>query len=246
MCGRYHLSRDPQAALRISGNVTEPGERNPFEPRWNIAPSEPPPAPTSRRTTPPRHTRVPIIRQRDDRQVIEHAVWPLVPGWAKGEVSRYSTANARSESLRESRSYRPAWERGQRCLIPATGFFEWQDIGKTTKQPWNIEPLNDGFFLFGGLWEVSFTPDDVAVLSCTIITVPANPLMRDIHNAGKHRHRMPLIVGPENAEAWLAAPLDTADTLIDTFPADEMAAHPVGTALNNPGFDDPEVLRPIA
>ena len=243
MCGRYHLTRDPLDTLLASTDVTEPGERDPFAPRYNIAPSEPPPAPTSKRTTPPRLTRVPIARRRDEESRVEAAVWPLVPSWAKGVVTRYSTANARAESMRESRSYRHAWERGQRCLIPATGFFEWQDTGERTKLPWTIGPLNEPHFLFGGLWERSFTADDAAVLSCTIVTVPANSLMRDIHNAGKNRHRMPLILPPERAASWLNGSLEDADALVAPFPADEMRAHPVSTAVNNPGFDEAKVLE---
>ena len=246
MCGRYHLTRDPLETLRASGAGALPGERDPFAPRYNIAPSEPPPPPDSKRATPPRLTRVPIARRRDGEGVVEEAVWPLVPVWAKGEVSRYSTANARSETMRESRTFGHAWKGGQRCLIPATGFYEWQDVGERTKQPWDLEPLNEPFFTFGGLWEVSYASDDTAVLSCTIVTVPANPLMTEIHNAGKNRHRMPLILAPEDRAAWLEGSPADADALVASFPADEMAARAIGTAINNPSFDDPRVLEPLA
>lgn len=245
MCGRYHLIEDPHAMLESLGAETVPGPRDPFAPRYNIAPSEPPLPPNSKRATPPRLTHVPIARRHENELVAEEAVWPLVPVWSHGEVTRYSTANARSESMRESRTYAKPWERGQRCLIPATGFFEWQDVGERTKQPWTIGPLNDDFFVFGGLWEVSRTRDDAPVLSCTIITVPANPLMREIHNAGKNRHRMPLVLAPEDRAVWLDGSTDDADGLVAPFPADEMTAHPVSTAVNNPGLDDPKVLEPV-
>ena len=245
MCGRYHLVADPEELLRSCGVDTLRGPDDPFGPRYNIAPSEPPHPPGSRRTSPPRLTRVPIARKDGaaGSAVAEPAVWPLVPLWAKGEVTRYSTANARSETLRESRSYRHAWESGQRCLIPATGFYEWQDAGGRVKQPWSIVPTNEDFFLFGGLWESSRGEDGEEVLSCTIVTVEANPLMREIHNAGKNRHRMPLILPEEAREAWLAGSVDEAGAAIGAFPADEMAATPIGTAVNNPGFDDPKVLE---
>ena len=244
MCGRFHLTRDPRETLRVSGNAVERAPRDPFAPRYNIAPSEPPPPPDSKRRTPPRLTRVPIARHPEDDLLVEEAVWPLVPIWAKGAVSRYSTANARAETMRESRSYRHAWEHGQRCLIPATGFYEWQDVGERAKLPWTIEPLNEGFFTFGGLWEVSYTPEDEAVLSFTIVTVPANPLMAEIHNAGKNRHRMPLILGDDERAAWLEGDVGDAAAVVEPFPADEMTARPVGRAVNNPGLDDPKVLEP--
>jgi len=246
VCGRYHLVADPEDLLRSGGIDTLRGPDDPFEPRYNIAPSEPPHPPGSRRTAPPRLTHVPIARREGDVGVAEPAVWPLVPAWSKGEVTRYSTANARSETMHESRTYRHAWERGQRCLIPATGFYEWQDAGGRVKQPWSLAPLNEDFFLFGGLWERSRSEDGEEVLSCTIVTVAANPLMREIHNAGKNRHRMPLILPDEARGAWLAGSVDEAATVIGSFPADEMTATPIGTAVNNPGFDDPKLLEQIA
>ena len=187
-------------------------------------------------------TRVPIARQDDGVPVLEDALWPLVPVWAKGEVTRYSTANARSETMRESRTYRHAWEHGQRCLIPATGFHEWQDAGERTKQPWSIEPLNEDFFMLGGSWETSRASDDVAVLSFTIVTVPANPLMVEIRNAGKNRHRMPLILGADARAAWLAGSVDDAAALVEPYPADEMTARTVSRTINNPGLDEARVL----
>ena len=243
MCGRYHLTEDPHAALATSGIVEATTGRPPFEPRYNIAPSEPPAAPGSTRRTPPRTTRVPIARASDARAVVEDALWPLVPLWANGEVTRYSTANARAETMREGRTYRHAWEHGQRCLVPATGFYEWQDAGERTKQPWSIEPLNEDLFTFGGLWETSRRADGTPVLSFTIVTVPANPLMREIHNAGKNRHRMPLIVDADAREAWLGGDGAGADALIAPYPADEMRARPVGRAVNNPGLDEARVLK---
>ena len=246
MCGRYHLVRDPREALDAFG-AAPPRPSPPFSPRYNIAPSEPPLPPDSRRRTPPRVTRVPVARRAEDgaEATADEALWPLVPPWANGQVTRYSTANARAEGLAESRTYRRPWERGQRCLIPASGFYEWQDAGGRVKQPWTIEPLNDALFTFGGLWEMSFTSDDTPVLSCTIVTVAANPLMREIHNAGKNRHRMPLIVAPEHRDAWLGGSLEDASALIVPYPADEMRAYEISTAINNPGFDDPTVLEPL-
>ena len=281
MCGRYHLTTNPWDELDALVGVEGRDAPARFEPRYNIAPSEPPLPASSKRAAPRRITRVPILRRRlagrdeqgdgdersggaegdpgserdaggDDGRAraagadvpteANDALWPLVPPWAKGEVTRYSTANARAEGLSESRTFARPWRRGQRCLIPASGFYEWQDAGERTKRPWTIEPLNDALFTFGGLWEISFAPDETPVLSCTIITVAANELMREIHNAGKNRHRMPLIVAPEDRAAWLDGDGGTAESLVAAYPADEMDARPITTAVNNPSFDDPKVL----
>ena len=90
----------------------------------------------SKRAFPRRITRVPIIFRRGGELVGEEAIWPLIPVWARGEVPKYSTANARSEEMAGKPAYRNAWRREQRCLIYASGFYEWQARpGGKIKQP---------------------------------------------------------------------------------------------------------------
>ena len=245
MCGRYRLATDPRTELERFDLDDLVDRWNPFTERWNIAPSEPPHPEGSSRSAPPRLTRVPIARADGNRRVGEDAIWPLVPAWAKGEVPKYSTANARAETMAEKASFRRAWERGQRCVLFADGFYEWQAVeGRKGKLPWCIHLADEPLIAFGGLWERSRGADGEDVLSCTIVTVEANPLMREIHNAGRSRHRMPLILAPERVVDWLGADVDGARALVAPFPADEMAAYPIGTAVNNPGFDDPRVAEP--
>ena len=217
-----------------------------FEPCYNISPSEPPRPPGSRRLAPRRITRVPVVFRNAGELVADLAIWPLIPPWAKGEITKYSTANARSEEIAEKNAYRRAWRREQRCLIYATGFFEWQDRpGQKAKQPWNIRLQGEEDFAFGGLWESGKSADGTEILSCTIITLPANELMREIHNSGRNRHRMPLLLPRPAQEAWLDAPLDSAMELIEAVPSAALEAWPVSAAVNNPNFDDPRVLGPV-
>ena len=126
MCGRFNIITDPRAwmdALEVVRSSDGPGR---FAPRYNIGPSEPPRPAGSRRASPRRITRVPIVYRRGGEFVGEDAVWPLIPVWARGEVPKYSTANARSEEMAGKPAYRNAWKREQRCLIYASGFYEWQ------------------------------------------------------------------------------------------------------------------------
>lgn len=246
MCGRYRLSTDPRTELGRFDLDDVLDRWDPFRERWNIAPSEPPLPASSERATPRRLTSVPIAFVDGDRAVGREAVWPLIPVWADGEVPKYSTANARSETMAEKNSYRHAWEHGQRCVLFADGFYEWQAVeGRRTKQPWCIHLQNEPMLAFGGLWERSRSKGGEDVLSCTIVTVEANPLMREIHNSGRSRHRMPLILPAGRVGDWLRADVDAARALVDSFPADEMAAYPVGTAINNPGHDDPKVAERV-
>lgn len=244
MCGRFNITTDPKALFDMFDLLLSLDERKAFEPRYNIAPSEPPIPPGSKRQTARRISRVPVIRRHREALVVNDAIWPLIPVWARGEVQKYSTANARSETMHERASYRGAWKQGQRCLIPATGFYEWQDVGDRTKQPWNIHPLNEPFFLFGGLWESSTNIAGNAVLSCTIVTLDANSLMREIHNAGANKHRMPLMLDRRAADVWLNGSVDEARAVVTPMPADEMAAYEIGRAINNPNHDNADILQP--
>ena len=246
MCGRFNIITDPKAwmdALEVVRSSDGPGR---FEPRYNIGPSEPPRPAGSRRASPRRITRVPIVYRRGGEFVGEDAVWPLIPVWARGEVPKYSTANARSEEMAGKPAYRNAWKRQQRCLIYASGFYEWQARpDRKIKQPWHIRLRGQDDFAFGGLWESSRAGDGTQVLSCTIVTLPANSLMREIDNAGRNRHRMPLILPRDSQRAWLEAPYESAMGLVAAVRSEALEAWPVSTAVNNPGFDDVRVLEGV-
>lgn len=247
MCGRFNIMLDPEGLLDAFEVLARYRALDPFVPRYNIAPSEPPIPDDSQRKSPRRLTRIPIVHERDGRRVASSVVWPLIPHWADGEVPRYSTANARAETMRDKNAFRAAWSSGRRCLIPATGFYEWQAVdGQRSRQPWCIEPMNDDWFCFGGLWDLSRAPDGSAVLSATIITVAANPLMREIHNAGNNRHRMPLILEGDARGKWLSGSADDALDVVEPLPADEMHAYPIDVRINNPNRDEADVLAPLA
>ena len=100
-------------ALDVLYSIIDDGD---FEPRYNISPSEPLLPAGSQRASARRITRVPIVLQRGDEFIGEDAIWPLIPVWARGEVPKYSTANARSEEMADKNAYRNAWKREQRCL----------------------------------------------------------------------------------------------------------------------------------
>ena len=227
-------------ALDVVRSIDDPSQ---FDPRYNIAPSEPPRPAGSKRTSARRITRVLIVYRLGDELIGEQAIWPLIPTWAHGEVPKYSTANARSETMATKNAYRNAWKREQRCLIYASGFFEWQArAGRRTKQPWHIRLRGQDDFAFGGLWESSRASNGTEVLSCTIITLPANSLMRDIHNAGRNRHRMPLILPRARQRAWIETPSDSVVSQIAAVRSEALEAWPVSMALNNPNLNDARVL----
>ena len=165
--------------------------------------------------------------------------WGLIPSWAKDHKIGNRLINARGETLAEKPSFRTAFKR-RRCLIPATGFYEWQrnPDGKT-KTPMYIALKSGAPFAFAGLWESWHSPEGQHIQSCTIITTEPNDLMAPIHN------RMPVILPANAYDLWLD-PAERTDlqALLLPYSAQEMTAHPVSTLVNSPINDTPDCLKP--
>lgn len=218
MCGRYSLHTSPEV-IALYFELGLPPE---IRPRYNIAPG----------------SKVLIVRQdKDQGRVADLYRWGLIPGWAKDAAIGNRLANARGETVAEKPSFRSAFKRW-RCLIPASGFYEWQAF-KGRKQPYYIHPAGRELFGIAGLTELWQGPDG-PVHSCAIITTGPNELMRDIHD------RMPVILKPEDYAAWLDSGNQAAaglKKLLQPYPAAAMAAHPVSTRVNTPGHDDPALIE---
>ncbi len=139
---------------------------------------------------------VPAVRATDEGCELVLLKWGLIPSWSKDAKIGQKLANARSETVAEKPSFRSAFKH-RRCLIPASGFYEWQKRGTGRKQPFFIS-LRDGEpFSFAGLWECWHSSEGEVVESCTILTTTANEVMQPIHE------RMPVILGPSAEEQWL-------------------------------------------
>ncbi len=165
--------------------------------------------------------------------------WGLIPSWAKDHKIGNRLINARGETLAEKPSFRTAFKR-RRCLIPATGFYEWQrNPDDRTKTPMHIALKSGTPFAFAGLWESWHSPEGQHIQSCTIITTEPNDLMAPIHN------RMPVILPADAYNLWLdpAERTDLQD-LLAPYSSQEMIAHPVSTLVNNPINDSSDCLKP--
>ncbi len=140
-------------------------------------------------------------------------------------------------------SYRSAWRNSRRCLIPATGFYEWQVVGNDgPKQPWHIQHKTQTIMSLAGLWEQGYTDDGEVYESCTIVTTEANELMAEIHNTNK---RMPVIVDPEDREVWLSEDHDAARQLTRTYDDGNLQADPISMRVNNPRYSDPDCIERV-
>lgn len=219
MCGRFTLTLEPSDLQDAFPGFTFPGE---VVPRYNIAPTQPI-----------------LAIPNDGTARADFFLWGLIPSWAKDPTIGSRLINARAETLAEKPAFRSAYKY-HRCLILTNGFYEWQARpGAKTKVPHFIYLKTGEPFAFAGLWEQWHSSDGSEVRSAAIITTAPNPLMLPIHN------RMPVILPRTAYSLWLDPtphfPVDL-NSLLVSYPAEEMEAYPVSTLVNSPGNDGPEIL----
>jgi len=220
MCGRY-VSPD-QASIEREFTLLR-GPQN-FPASYNVAPTQ----------------AVPVIRHRGPRAGVELLRWGLIPFFARGIPPSYSTINARMETVQTAASFRGPWRRGQRCLIPVLGFYEWQvQADGKTKVPYYIHLNDQEIFAFAGLWDASQTAAGEVIESCVHLTMPANALVAEIHNT---KQRMPAILAAADRDTWLTGPADAAWAVLRPYPAESMVAWPVSTRVNKPSNNDAQLI----
>src|SRR6202140_5142274 len=229
MCGRFLNKPPPAETARLfaTRNVAPN-----YPARFNIAPTDP----------------VLAVRfnAKTGARSLDALRWGLVPYWAKDLSTGARLINARAETLATLPAFRDAFQR-RRCLIPASGFYEWKKDGKT-RTPYAVVPAGDEpLFAFAGVWENWRDPSkgaDAAWLrSCTIVTGEPNALLAPIHN------RMPVILPSESWAQWLGeAPADAAalQALLRPFPADRMRLYPVSTSVNSVKNDHASLLEQLS
>jgi putative SOS response-associated peptidase YedK len=162
--------------------------------------------------------------------------WGLIPFWVKNEVDaneiKTKTLNARADTIFERASFRQAI-RSRRCIIPASGFFEWREF-KGKKYPYYISLRDEELMGFGGIWEewTDKTGTGEIIYSFSIITTDANPLMEKIHNTKK---RMPFILPPGAEHEWLNPALTQNELAEIIQPLDEdlMQAHTISKLITS-------------
>lgn len=222
MCGRYVLKRKDLEALMEQLGVKDPRE---FVSRYNIAPS----------------TMIPAIRTsaEEGRREAVGLQWGLVPWWSKETRNGAKLANARAEGIALKPAFREA-VRKRRCVVPASGFYEWQTVGRL-KQPWLFQLRDESPFVFAGLWERWRSADGVELQTCSLITTTPNDLVSPLHD------RMPVIMRGEAIDSWLdLAITDPArlEPLLGPLASHEMKATPVSPRVNSVRMEGPECLEP--
>ena len=217
MCGRFAMTESEE---KLMNDFQIQHSEVLLEPRYNISPSQD----------------IPVIVQQDGMRRLETRQWGLIPSWIK---TPKPMINARAETASEKPAFKQAF-RKRRCLIPASGFFEWaKEDGE--KQPYFICLQDKSPMAFAGLWEEWSAPDGKIIKTCTILTVEANSFLQIIH------HRMPVILTPANGMNWL----DLTETevspqnLLMPFDSEHMEAWRVTRKVNVPSFDNPDCIEKL-
>ncbi len=224
MCGRYtQTAAFDELALRFGITVEEIPDED-LASRYNVAPSQPVPI---------------VVADKGGRRLVM-ARWGFHRGRMKS--SKLAPINAKAETVATSGMFQAAVERG-RCLVPASGFYEWKPVpGQKRKQPFHVR-LRDGALLaFAGLWTRP-DPRTGAPPTCAIITTTANDLLAQIHD------RMPVILEPDAEARWLDARVtDPASVLpcLRPLPAEGMEAYPVSTLVSSPDNEGAQLVEPVA
>ncbi len=203
-----------------------------FASRYNIAPGTPIPAVRTKVKKPP-----PGPHETDGTRECVSLHWGLTPAWAKTRGA--GIMNARAETLAGKPSFRDAF-RTRRCVIPASGFYEWAVLGRT-RQPWLFRRGDGQPFGLAGLWESWRAPDGTVLESCAIITTEPNDLIRPIH------HRMPVMLSPDQFDPWLdprETDPDRLSPMLRPPDAGAMSATALAPRVNSVRHDDPACLDP--
>jgi putative SOS response-associated peptidase YedK len=176
---------------------------------------------------------VPVIRANDGRPEGVMMRWGL---------ARRGSFNAPVETLASSAEFREPWKRGRRCIIPALGFYEWHVNPDASEQPYYIHPDDQDVFGFAGLWRRSRVDANTVTVCCSIITLPANPLISEIHNSGR---RMPAMLTGKLRKLWLFGAVDVAGMALGAYADERLLAYPVSDRINSPHSNDENLVEPL-
>lgn len=232
MCGRYNLRATPQQLAEFFALLREPA----WEPRYNIAPTQ----------------LIGAVRRltADGPREWTTLRWGLIPSWSKDASGASHMINARAETVADKPAFRVPFRR-KRCLIPASGYYEWQSPSanaessptsrRPLKQPFLISRKDEPLMAFAGLWDQWRNPEGTTWETGTILTTEASAGMSRVHD------RMPVILSPEDFDLWLDPSQQDPDELrglLMPLPADSMQAVPVSTVVNNARHESPECVTP--
>jgi putative SOS response-associated peptidase YedK len=222
MCGKYILAQAAKAE-RALGIVRGRWE---YPPSYRVLPTD----------------LVPVAVSDRGERTATLMRWGLIPYWAYGVPLKASTINATVERLESAPSYRDPWQRDQRCILVMGGFYEPHVNADGSRDQFFLKLADREVFGIAGLWDRSRRDDGSWINSCTLITVPANRLLAEIHNG---KQRMPAILAEEDHEAWLSGGKTDAKAALKPYSDELMVGWKVSRRINNPRLpNDASLIEP--
>ena len=219
MCGRFAITLPDDAMAGLFDAV--PSNDLPKIPNYNVCPTN----------------QVHTVTSENGTRRLRPMRWGFIPQWYKTPSDGPLLINARAETIAEKPAFRAAC-RERRCLIPASGFYEWTKDEGGNRLPWYIYPTEGELLAFAGVWQV-WDRGGEAITSCAIVTTAANTAMSAIH------HRMPVVLASDDWAKWLGEEGKGAATLMHAPPEDALAFHRVDPAVNSNRASGAELIEPI-
>ena len=219
MCGRFAVTLPPDAMAQLF--AAQPANDLPDVPNYNVCPT----------------VQVHVVRLGETGRSLVPMRWGFLPHWYKAENGGPLLINARAETIAEKPAFKSAC-RDRRCLILATGFYEWTKDGDGNRLPWYIFRRDGAPIAFGGVWQ-DWGRDEARRSTCAIVTTGASEAMSAIH------HRMPLILDPDDWPLWLGEEGKGAARLMVPGREDLLDFHRVDPKVNSNRASGPELIEPI-
>lgn len=223
MCGRYTNHASWAEVLAFSQPLQLAVPDTPIEARYNIAPSQ---------------SAWVLAADGEGGAKAGRMQWGLVPHWAADAKGSYSTINARAETVASKPAFREPFKR-RRCLVIASGYYEWLPLPDGRKQPYYIHPSDAPVMLMAGLWDRWQAPGGEALLSFSIVTEEAHGDMRQLHD------RRPVRLPCASLQRWLYAPAPEALSMLQAVPEPTLQWHAVHPGVGNARSEGERLIAPL-
>ncbi len=188
------------------------------QPRYNVCPT----------------TTIDAIVEEEGERKYQPMRWSLVPSWWSKPIKemKMATFNARAETVESKPMFRSAWKANKRCIIPVSGYYEWQAIEGDKPQPWYFTQRDGSPIIsVAGIWD-EWTDKQTGdkLKSCAMIICEPSKFVAEVHD------RMPVLLKPDQFEPWLSG--DTGKETLVAAPEDMLQKWPVSKRVNSSRTSD--------
>lgn len=219
MCGRFTITHPNEALAALFDAL--PGNDLPPSPRYNICPTQP----------------ISVVTSDNGQRRMRSMRWGFLPAWYKTPADGPLIINARSDTIATKPAFRAA-VRSRRCLVPASGFYEWTEGTAKARLPWYITRAEGVPMALAGIWQ-DWEQDGQSLTTCAIVSTEAGPDMARLH------HREPVSLAPADWPLWLGEAGHGAALLMQPQPAGFFQMHRVDARVNSNRAEGGDLIAPL-